>query len=85
MHSPPASFVRSLLLASIFSAATLCHPEEPSLAKPYLTEATGLVGSRCPEATRMKRASSSAAASMSMTIALMRVALGYNWDEAYGT
>jgi hypothetical protein len=57
MHSPPASFVRSLLLASIFSAATLCHPEEPSLAKPYLTEATGLVGSRCPEATRMKRAS----------------------------
>jgi hypothetical protein len=36
----------------ISSFAALCHSEASSLAKPYLSEASGLVGVPCPEATR---------------------------------
>ena len=41
-------------LSTIVSwGAPLCHSEVTSLAKPYLSEATGLVGVHCPEATRL--------------------------------
>jgi len=44
--------LKNLLLTVFSSFAALCRSEVSSLAKPYLSEASGLVGVPCPEATR---------------------------------
>ena len=53
MQSTFRFVLESLLFTVIFSAAALCHSEVSSLVKPYLAEATGLVGIHCLEATRL--------------------------------
>ena len=60
MHSHLTSLAKIFLLATLFRATALCHPEESSLANHDLAEATGSVGTHRPEATRMRgRAQSS--------------------------
>ena len=52
MQSPFRLVLEILLFTVVFSVAALCHSEVTSLARPYLSEATGLVGAHCPEVTR---------------------------------
>ena len=53
MQSTFRFVLNNLLFTIVSGGAALCHSEVTSLAKPYLSEATGLVGVHCPEATRL--------------------------------